>query len=151
MRAVTVRRPLFIVAAVWLGCLTQLTAQPADAPPQSVWSGIYTETQAYRGEKVADTLCAGCHGAGLEGGDSGPRLVGETFLSAWHNRPVADLFAYIAQTMPENAPGTLKPEEVAAAIAYMFKHNGMPSGRQELPAEREALGPAVILATPPSP
>jgi mono/diheme cytochrome c family protein len=149
VRAITIRRPFFIVAVVWLGCLTQLTAQPATT--QSVWSGIYTETQAYRGEKVADTLCAGCHGAGLEGGDSGPRLVGENFLSAWHNRSVGDLFAYIAQTMPENAPGTLKPEEVASAIAYMLKHNGMPSGRQELPPEGEALAQTAILATPPSP
>jgi alcohol dehydrogenase (cytochrome c) len=144
---------LFVIAAIWMLGAGQLMAQPAEAPAagQSVWSGIYSEAQAYRGEKVADTVCLGCHGAGLQGGDSGPRLVGETFLSAWNNRSVADLFDYIAQTMPENAPGTLKPEDVASAIAYLLKQNSMPSGGQELLPAREALAPITILAVQPAP
>jgi len=37
--------------------------QPAPARPltQTVWSGIYSDAQAYSGEKVADTTCQGCH------------------------------------------------------------------------------------------
>jgi alcohol dehydrogenase (cytochrome c) len=127
--------------------MAQVTAQPeaALAGAQSIWNGVYSETQAFRGEKVADTLCIGCHGAGLEGGDSGPKLVGPAFLSAWNTRSVGDLFKYISETMPENAPGTLKPEDVASAIAYMFKHNGLPSGAGELPPGGEALGGITIL------
>jgi len=140
-----------IIAAVWAGSLSQIMAQPADAPApvQNVWSGVYSEAQAYRGEKVADTVCIGCHGAGLEGGDTGPRLVGEHFLSAWHNRSVGELFDFIFETMPENAPRTLKKEDIASVIAYMLKHNDMPASRQELPAERDALAQIPILAARP--
>lgn len=121
----------------------------AAAQPLTVWSGVYTEAQAYRGEKVADTLCLGCHGAGLAGGDSGPRLVGEGFLAAWNAASVGDLFGLIQDKMPENAPGTLKNDEVASVIAYILQVNAMPSGRQELAAERGALAPIAILAARP--
>ena len=62
-------------------CLTAVACHAS--PNQTVWSGVYSEAQAYRGEKVADTTCIGCHGAGLTGGDSGPKLVGEKFLANW--------------------------------------------------------------------
>lgn len=125
-------------------------AEPAGRPSgQTVWSGVFSEAQAYRGEKVADTLCQGCHGAGLAGGDSGPRLVGEKFLSAWNARSAGDLFAVISRTMPENAPGTLKPEDVASVVAYILKVNNLPDGRQDLPAEQGALSAIAILAARP--
>jgi len=148
-------RLLFVSAAVCAGGVTQLMAQPADQPvaaspqPQTVWSGVYSEAQAFSGEKVADTICLGCHGAGLTGGDSGPKLVGDDFLSAWNTRPVGDLFGYILEKMPDNAPGTLKQEDVATVIAYILKVNDMPSGKQELPAQRDALAQITILATRP--
>lgn len=124
----------FLGAAVWTGSVTLILAQPAPeaASPQTVWSGIYSEAQAFRGEKVADTACLGCHGAGLEGGDSGPKLVGGNFLSAWHDKSVGELFEWIHKTMPENAPGTMKEEDVAAVLAYMFQRNDMPAGREAL-------------------
>jgi mono/diheme cytochrome c family protein len=149
------RKRLFIAAlagAVW-ACL--IMAQPADplvAPasqPQSVWSGVYSEAQAFRGEKVADTACQGCHGPGLDGGDSGPKLVGGNFLAAWNNKSAGELFDWILKTMPENAPGTLKEEEVASVLAYMFQRNEIPAGRQDLPTGRDALGQITILAVKP--
>ena len=72
----TVWRWSLIAALVWAGGLTQIRAQPADTPAQTVWSGVYSEAQAYRGEKVVDTVCLGCHGAGLEGGDVLARHLG---------------------------------------------------------------------------
>jgi len=148
---VTFWRLAFIVAMAWAGGLTQIMAQPAEAPmqPSNVWSGVYSEAQAYRGEKVADTVCLGCHGAGLEGGDSGPRLVGEHFLSAWNNRSVGELFDFIFETMPENAPRTMRKEDIASVIAYMLQHNDIPASRQELSAERDALAQITIFATKP--
>ena len=35
---------------------------PRQYSDQTVWSGVFSEAQAYRGEKVADTICIGCHG-----------------------------------------------------------------------------------------
>ncbi len=145
----TAWRVAFVIAAVSAGCLGQLMAQPAPAQAQNVWSGVYSEAQAYRGEKVADTVCLGCHGAGLEGGDSGPKLVGENFLASWNTRSVGDLFGFILETMPENAPRTLKAEDAASVIAYMLKRNDMPSSRQELASERETLAQITILANRP--
>lgn len=131
--------------------------QPAAASPppsvptgvQTVWSGVYSEAQAFGGEKVADTLCAGCHGPGLAGGDSGPKLAGADFLTEWNGRSAGELFDYISEKMPENAPGTLKKEDVASAIAYILKVNNMPSGRQDLPATHDALAQISILAAKP--
>jgi mono/diheme cytochrome c family protein len=140
-----------MLAPAMAGGATAIMAQEAPGQPQSVWSGIYSEAQAYRGEKVADTACLGCHGARLAGGDSGPKLVGGNFLADWDGKSAGDLFDYISRMMPENAPGTLKDEEVASAIAYMLQQNGMPSGRQDLAPDREALGRITILAMQPSP
>ena len=102
----------------------------------TVWSGVYTEAQAYRGEKVADTTCIGCHGPGLDGGDSGPKLVGEMFLANWSSQPVSELFDWIRQAMPPEAAGTLSKEDTAAVVAYILKQNKMPR-REAGPAERE--------------
>jgi mono/diheme cytochrome c family protein len=148
-RQLKVAHLFFLGAAAWMGSVTLILAQPAPGVPQTVWSGIYSEAQAFRGEKVADTACIGCHGAGLEGGDSGPKLVGGNFLSAWHDKSVGELFEWIHKTMPENAPGTMKEEDVAAVLAYMFQRNEMPAGNQDMPAGREALAGVTILANKP--
>ena len=124
-------------------------APPPPVPANTVWSGVYTEAQAFGGEKVADTLCQGCHGAGLAGGDSGPKLVGPDFLAQWNGRSIRDLFSVISRTMPENAPGTLKNEEVAAVIAYILKVNDMPAGNQALASEQDALAPIRLMAAKP--
>ena len=114
-----------------------------------MWGGVFSEAQAYRGEKVADTICLGCHGAGLTGGDSGPKLVGEKFLSEWGGKSVADLIDWILEKMPDDAPGTLKREDVVSAVAYILKVNNMPTGKQDLPGERDALANIVIVAEKP--
>lgn len=130
---------------------------PAAAAPQpqtasqalTAWSGVYSEAQAFSGEKVADTVCLGCHGAGLAGGDSGPKLAGADFLTEWNGRSAGELFDYIGTQMPENAPGSLKKEDVAAVVAYILKVNAMPAGKQELPMEHDALTGIKILAAKP--
>ena len=125
-----------VLAAVWVVCLTGVIAGQAQT---TVWSGVFTEAQAYRGEKVADTTCIGCHGPGLDGGDSGPKLVGEVFLANWSTQPVSELFDWIRQAMPPEKPGSLSKEEAAAVVAYILQQNKMPSGKQALPSESEEL------------
>jgi alcohol dehydrogenase (cytochrome c) len=129
-------RLLLAAAVAWAACLTCVVAGQAQT---TVWSGVYTESQAYRGEKVADTTCIGCHGPGLDGGDSGPKLVGEVFLANWSTQPVSELFDWIRQAMPPEAAGTLSKEDAAAVVAYILKQNNMPEGKQALPSESEEL------------
>ena len=117
---------------------------------QTVWSGIYTEAQAYRGEKVADTTCIGCHGPKLDGGDSGPKLVGDEFLAAWTSQSVGELFAWMQEAMPAEAPGTLSKDETAAVLAYILQLNKIPAGKVDLPTDREALDRITVVAQKPS-
>jgi mono/diheme cytochrome c family protein len=129
---------------MWALCVAYVSTQTL-----TVWSGVYSEAQAYRGEKVADTTCIGCHGPKLDGGDSGPKLVGETFLANWSSQSVGELFSWLQEAMPAEAPGTLSKEETAAVLAYILKLNRIPSGKVELPTEPEALGRIGIVAAPP--
>jgi mono/diheme cytochrome c family protein len=126
-------------------CVVSVTAfqspkvQSPESTSQTVWSGVYTEAQAYRGEKVADTTCIGCHGPKLDGGDSGPILVGERFLSGWTSQSVGELFAWMQEAMPAEAPGTLSKDDTAAVLAYILKLNKIPAGKVELSTDRAAL------------
>ena len=115
---------------------------------QTVWSGVYSEAQAFRGEKVADTTCIGCHGPKLDGGDSGPKLVGEMFLAGWTSQSVGVLFDWLREAMPAEAPGTLSKDDAAAVIAYILQLNKMPAGKVDLPTDRDALGRIGIVAAP---
>ena len=122
----------------------------AAAQPQTIWSGVYSEAQAYRGEKVADTTCIGCHGPKLDGGDSGPKLVGEAFIANWSSQSVGVMFDWIREAMPAEAPGTLSKTDAAAVIAYIFKLNKIPAGKQDLSVEPDALGRIQIVADKPA-
>ncbi len=117
---------------------------------QTVWSGVYSDAQAYRGEKVADTTCIGCHGPKLDGGDSGPKLVGEMFLANWSSQSVGVMFDWIREAMPAESPGTLSKEETAAIVAYILKLNKMPPGKLDLSTERAVLDRINIVADKPA-
>ena len=87
------------------GVQSQGVQESGSRPTPTIWSSIYSEAQAYRGEQVADTTCIGCHGPKLDGGDSGPKLVGETFLANWSSQSVGELFDWLREAMPAEAPG----------------------------------------------
>jgi S-disulfanyl-L-cysteine oxidoreductase SoxD len=148
---------ILLAAAIWLCGLSYVATQsqttasvPSQPQPpvQTVWSGVYTDAQAYRGEKVADTSCIGCHGSNLDGGDSGPRLVGTAFLENWSSQSVRQLYDWLREAMPADAAGTLSSEDATAVIAYILKLNKMPAGKSELPADREMLNRIGIVSAP---
>jgi mono/diheme cytochrome c family protein len=130
-------RAILASAMIWMSCLAYAAA--FQVAPQTVWSGVYTEAQAYRGEKVAQTTCIGCHGSGLDGGDSGPKLTGAPFIANWSSQPVSQLFDWIREAMPSDAPGTWSKDDTAAVIAYILKINKLPAGKQELPTDKQLL------------
>lgn len=111
----------------------------AGAADATIWSGVFSEIQARRGERVASVSCSGCHGPDLEGGDSGPKLVGPTFLTSWREKTVGDLFAFVKTEMPADAPDSLSPQGTANVIAYILELNKSPAGTQVLPVTREEL------------
>ena len=120
------------------------------AQETSVWSGVYTDEQAKRGEAVSNKLCTSCHGPELSGGEAGPTLVGLEFLGNWNNLSVADFYDRVHATMPADAPGTLTPQQVSDVASYVFKLNKFPAGKTELPADIAALKAIKIEGTQPA-
>lgn len=116
----------------------------------SVWSGVYTDDQAKRGEAISNKMCTSCHGPELSGGEAGPTLVGLEFLGNWNNLTVADLFDRVHDTMPADAPGSLTPQQVSDVASYVFKLNKFPAGKTELPNDVAALKGIKIEGTEPA-
>lgn len=124
-------------------------AAAVPSAPRSTRDGVFTAAQAERGE-VAFRACTYCHGRDLRGGDDppGPALKGEIFLRKWSDRPLADLFERIAETMPRDRPGTLEPQVYADIVAYLLSANRLPAGPSELTAAPDTLRDIVLLPLP---
>lgn len=128
---------LIAILAVWV--FTSDDALGAKQESRSVRDGVYTKTQAARGVIVYRGECARCHGEGLIGSESGPPLVGEAFLGGWRERSISDLLELIRETMPQDSPGRLSPQQNADVIAYILSGNELPTGKQDLPADDDSL------------
>ena len=123
---------LFAAAAVNSAAFSQ-------TPGKSVWDSVYADPQSKRGEEVSKKSCATCHGDELAGSDLAPALKGEDFRGAWSGRTAAELFEKIQTTMPADQAGSLKPEQSADLVAYIFKLNEYPAGATELASDIAAL------------
>ena len=64
----------------------------------SVWSGVYTDTQADQGASLYKTHCVSCHGDTLAGGEQVPALRGVSFGATWESVPLSDLFERMRKT-----------------------------------------------------
>ncbi len=65
-------------------------------------------------------------------GAVGPPLVGESFLSNWSGRPLADLIEKTRLTMPFQLPMTLSQQESTDLVAYILQAGEFPAGQAEL-------------------
>jgi mono/diheme cytochrome c family protein/cytochrome c556 len=98
---------------------------------RSTSDGVYSAPQAGRGQQIYDAQCAACHGKALEG-TVGPPLVGESFLSNWSARSLADLVDKIQKTMPFNLPANLSRAQSTDLAAYILQAGKLPAGQAEL-------------------
>lgn len=106
----------------------------------SVRDGVFTSEQADRGEVLYDDQCAVCHGAIRQFVPEMAALLGDhTFRNAWRGRSLGELFGYILETMPQDAPGTLTPAETAEIVAHILRGNRLPAGEMALPDDEETL------------
>ncbi|HEX7036207.1 MAG TPA: c-type cytochrome [Pseudomonadales bacterium] len=122
--AAVLSRRLLPIAVFWLA------AGAGAAGARTTQDGVYTESQAAEGRRVHARHCARCHEPGYYQG---------SFLSAWQSVPLATLYDVIELKMPEDAPGSLRPDEYAAVLAWVLALNGLPAGERKLPHDREAL------------
>jgi mono/diheme cytochrome c family protein len=99
---------------------------------RSVKSGVYTTDQADRGGALYQRKCASCHAPNRFTDD-------QLFLTPYAGKPLWEMFEVISDSMPEDDPGGMKPEEYADVIAYLLRLNGFQTGQDELPTSKDAL------------
>jgi mono/diheme cytochrome c family protein len=107
------------------------TGAPAGSPADAPLPLSFTAEQATRGQRTFTTVCAVCHGRS--------EFTGPIFRLTWGAEPLGHLFEHISTAMPQDAPGSLTPEEYAAVLAYIVMLNGHEPGDRELPADASLL------------
>ena len=117
---------------LWCPALAGFTAA-AGQEMKSVKSGVYSASQAERGETLYKKHCASCHAPSRFTDD-------QLFLTPYAGKPLWEMFEVISDSMPEDNPGGLKPEEYADVIAVLLKMNGFPTGQEDLPPSKNVLG-----------
>lgn len=112
----------------------------AGGQPSPAGGGLYTPAQADRGEALYADQCASCHGGLRAFVPEMAALLGDhTFRNRWTGRSLGELFGVIRDEMPQDAPGTLSPEETASLVAYILAGNRFPAGDAALSSDVEAL------------
>jgi mono/diheme cytochrome c family protein len=118
----------------YAACAPAPPAEPTSPPAGSgteLAPAVFTAAQAERGRGVFTSVCSTCHGRN--------EFTGPIFALTWMEEPVANLYEFASTNMPQDAPGSLPPEDYAAVVAYLLQLNGRAPGDRELPADRDRL------------
>jgi Cytochrome C oxidase, cbb3-type, subunit III len=107
-----------------------LKAAPSE---KTVWSGVYTESQAQLGKTAYTRYCERCHKPDLMGIEGA--MKGEPFMERRREDTLETLFLDMKATMPRGNPGGLPDQTYADIISYILQSNEMPAGSVELKPE----------------
>jgi mono/diheme cytochrome c family protein len=117
-----------------LGGALVVGAQDTSGP--SVWSGVFTEAQAKRGDGAYQANCSSCHGDDLRATNAeAVDLIGPAFRARWNGKTLGERFERIRDRMPPGAPGSLGDESYMDILAFILQANDVPPGSQELVPE----------------
>jgi mono/diheme cytochrome c family protein len=129
-----------LAAGMMLTAVAIAAVHAQGIPPRSAKEGVYTTEQAGRGKTEYDGKCASCHGNMETVTPEMAALLNDTgFQNLWRDRSLARLFGRIRETMPQDKPGTLSPEQTVDLIAYILSANQLPAGDVALPSDLEIL------------
>lgn len=117
-----------LLVATSLGIGTPLTGQTQDT--RTTLDGVYTAEQAARGRQTYQRVCSECHSLDYYSGAT---------IRPWAGADVYSMYDLIRTQMPQNNPGSLRPREYVAMIAYILELNGMPAGAEALSSRRSEL------------
>ncbi len=132
-------------AVLLLGAGLAASRSNAATATASAGAVSFSASQAVTGNKAFNANCASCHGANLEGG-VGPALSGATLNTLAKNTKlsVGDMFTFISQQMPLNAPASLSHDQYAAIMAYILKYNGYAPGGSALTYDKAKSSKTII-------
>ena len=143
------KRASLLLVGLWMIAAVTIAGAAQAPEKRSVWSGVYSEEQAKRGETLYVQHCSSCHGTTLEGGEMAPPLAGGAFNSNWNDLTLGDIVERIRITMPASSPGSLSRPQATDILAFMLSVGGFPAGKAELPRELENLKQISFLAVKP--
>jgi mono/diheme cytochrome c family protein len=131
-------RATLVSALLTVWAMAAVQAWSAEQAGRSVNDGVYAAAQAARGGQVFEKSCTMCHDPG--------RFTGDAFVTTWAGKPLHGLFEVVSTSMPEDNPGSLKPQEYADVLAYFLQLNKYPAGPEELKGTPEAMRAIVVEA-----
>lgn len=105
-------------------------AEPATAP------GVYSDSQATRGQLWFESACMACHPS--------RDMSSADFQLKWRGRSAFDLYERIRSTMPQAAPGSLSRRSYTDIVAYLMRINGLPVGTTALSADSLLLRQSIL-------
>ena len=130
----------FLVAAALTFAVVGVTVERVVQADRSAKDGVYTTVQANQGKTLYDEQCESCHGTMQSvTPDLAPLLNDYAFQTTWRDRSLAEFFERIRDTMPQDAAGSLSPEQLVELIAYILSANQLPPGNVALPEDTEIL------------
>lgn len=109
----------------------------------------YTAEQASRGARTYAENCSGCHGSGLGGQAEAPGLIGGGIRTTYLSDTANLLFDFLTAAMPQQAPGSLTPQQYADLAAFLMSKNRIPAGTTELPPDSATLATLKVPAATP--
>ena len=124
-------RSLLVIAATTLAVATGAAVLHGQAPQKTTNDAVYTAAQAERGKSTFSEKCAACHDPA--------RFTGDAFFDAFNNKALKEVWDIASGTMPEDNPGSLKPQEYGDLMAFFLNLNAFPAGEAELPGNAGAM------------
>jgi cytochrome c len=131
-----------VVAGISVAAGVSTDPQSRRAPA----AGLYTIEQAKRGEQIYRRECTVCHQDNMTGrkSDGGPPLRGRQFTSRWGGLSIQALLTTMEELMPAKHPGSLDKQGYVDVVSFILQTNGVPSGKTELPTNRDALRKIIV-------
>ncbi|HIN61251.1 MAG TPA: cytochrome c [Candidatus Marinimicrobia bacterium] len=108
-----------------------MAIQESGGKMRSVKDGVYSIEQAKRGLQVYRKSCLKCHHP--------KQFTGPAYMDSWAGASIHDFLKVIRRTMPTENPGSLKPGQYTAIIAFLLKINSFPPGDKKMSSKSADL------------
>ena len=131
---------LAVLGAAGLGLAAMLSAQTGE---RTLRDGVFSAAQAERGDRVFASICTDCH-------ELAEFTAAGAYLEEVEGESLWETFDFVSTKMPDDDPGSLRLDEYAAVLAYIFRAYGLPAGDAELSVEQETLE-AITITRPSAP